>query len=51
MTVTIQVMKAIRDVRVKIDDVLHIMKIENFLSIIKQDSTKKQFIRDVRTLL
>lgn len=39
--------KAAKEVRMKIDDALQINKIENFLNTMRNDVSKKAFIREV----
>ena len=47
ISVTIAVLKTLKDIRMKMDDSVQILKLENFLGILKQDISKKSFIKEV----
>eukprot|EP00347_Sterkiella_histriomuscorum_P020758 403336584 len=47
VAVQVALVKSIKEIRFKIDDVLQINKIENYLNSIKSDPTRKEFIREI----
>jgi hypothetical protein len=47
VAVQIAVLRTIRAIRLKVEDVLQINKIETYLNSIRNDLSKKQFIREV----
>ena len=47
VAVQVALVKSLKDVRYKVEDVLQINRLENYLNSIRSDTTKKQFIREI----
>lgn len=47
VAVQVALVKSLKDVRYKVEDVLQINRLENYLNSIRSDATKKQFIREI----
>lgn len=47
VAVQVALVKSLKDVRYKVEDVLQINRLENYLNSIRSDTTKKKFIREI----